>query len=79
MFLRAPPCRPFLAETTSCGTARRGECWAAFVDLMKQKFLGGEDQEVDYASIDAGADPALDDDLAVEATRDIEERYFAED
>ena len=47
---------------------------STFLDQMKQRFLSGQDDEVDYAAIDR--DAGLDDDLAAEATRDFEERYF---
>jgi hypothetical protein len=43
---------------------------------MKHRFLVGEEEDVDYAVIDA--DASLDDDLAAEAGRDLEERYFAD-
>lgn len=47
---------------------------AAFLDIMKQRFLAGQDEGVDYAAIDADAE--LDEDWAVELGRDAEAAYF---
>ncbi|PSC75048.1 coiled-coil domain-containing 97 isoform A [Micractinium conductrix] len=47
---------------------------AAFLDLMKQRFLAGQEVGVDYATIDADAE--LDEDWAVQAGRDAEDKYF---
>ena len=56
----------------------RAESAAAFLDLMKQRFLAGEDApEVDYGAIDA--DASLDDDWAAVAARDAEDAYFDEE
>lgn len=50
---------------------------AAFLDIMKQRFLAGQDEGVDYAAIDADAE--LDEDWAVEQGRDAEDAYFDDD
>ena len=46
-----------------------------FLDLMKLKFLSGEDACIDYARIDA--DVELDDYFAEAAQRDAEDVYFS--
>ena len=57
----------------------RAELATAFLDLMQQRFLSGEDAEhgMDYAAIDA--DAGLDEDFADLARRDAEDAYFDED
>ncbi|GAB4820159.1 hypothetical protein N2152v2_007205 [Parachlorella kessleri] len=57
--------------------AERQENADAFLDIMKEKFLRGEEGGVDYRAIDA--DATLDDDWAEQAGRDAEEKYFDED
>lgn len=49
-----------------------------FLQIMKEKFLHGEDKEhVDYSGIDK--DSTLDDDWLTEIAQDAEEKYFDED
>eukprot|EP00887_Chlorella_sp_A99_P000172 scaffold13.g172.t1 len=53
----------------------RADYAAAFLDLMKQRFLhGGDAQHVDYCAIDA--DASLDEDWAREERQDAEDAYF---
>lgn len=49
---------------------------AAFLDVMRQRFLAGQDAGVDYAAIDADAE--LDDDWAATQQQDAEDAYFAD-
>ena len=45
-----------------------------FLDLMKQKFLSGQDTSVNYGSIDA--DTSLDDHFAHLEQQNAEDAYF---
>jgi hypothetical protein len=67
---------------TAHGIARasaveRAEQAAAFLDVMRQRFLHGKEAGVDYAAIDA--DASLDEHWAVEEARDVEDFYFGGD
>lgn len=50
---------------------------ADFLALMHQRFLLGEEEDVDYCGIDA--DQSLDDDLAGQIGQDAEDAYFDAD
>lgn len=50
---------------------------ADFLALMHQRFLSGEEEDVDYRIIDA--DQSLDDDLAGQIGQDAEDAYFDAD
>jgi len=55
-------------------TEQREEYSHFFLDMMKQKFLSGEDSTIDYRGIDYNEEL----DMGKEEVQDIEDRYFDE-
>lgn len=55
----------------------RHENAETFLDLMKERFLRGEEVGVDYPAIDA--DASLDDDWLDQRGQDAEDAYFDKD
>lgn len=50
---------------------------AEFLVLMHQRYLAGEEEDVDYRAVDA--DQSLDDDLTMQIEQDAEDAYFDAD
>jgi hypothetical protein len=55
-------------------TEQREEYSQLFLDMMKLKFLSGEDSTIDYGAVDYNEEL----DLGKEEVQDIEDRYFDE-